>query len=132
MKYLVDSDFLISFSNPQDSNHLKSHDIYKNLKEGTELIALNLVFQESTTVVSKRFGMVMAKSFYEMVSKFINTKINIDEEIEKNSWKIFLKQTKKGTSFIDCANQATLEKLKLDGILSFDEFYKLPVPSPQE
>lgn len=124
MKYLVDSDFLISFSNPDDSNHLKSHDIFKKLKENTELVALNLVFQESTTVVSKRFGMSMAKNFYEMICKFINTKINIDEEIEKKAWKLFLNQTKKGTSFIDCANQATFEKLKLDGILSFDEFYK--------
>ena len=124
MKYLVDSDFLISFSNPDDSNHKKSHEIYKNMSKDDELIALNLVFQESTTVVSKRFGMQKAKDFYGMLIKFIVTKINIDEEIEKNAWKIFLKQTQKGTSFIDCANQAVFEKLKLDGILSFDEFYR--------
>lgn len=124
MKYLVDSDFLISFSNPEDSNHTKSHELYKKYKDSAELIALNLVFQEATTVVSKRFGMQKAVIFYEMLNKFINTKINFNEDLEKITWGVFLKQTKKGTSFIDCANLAFCKKYKLDGILSFDEFYK--------
>jgi len=47
----------------------------------------------------------------------------LDLELENNSSKIFEKQSKKGMSFIDCANLAVLEKYKLDGILSFDEFY---------
>lgn len=123
MKYLVDSDFLISFSSDEDSTHPKSIKIYKNLDKNTELLALNLVFQESTTVVSKRFGMQKAKTFYEMINKFIDTRILLDDDIEKEAWKIFLKQNKKGTSFIDCANLAILEKYKLDGILSFDEYY---------
>ncbi|KKP47493.1 MAG: hypothetical protein UR39_C0004G0037 [Candidatus Woesebacteria bacterium GW2011_GWA1_33_30] len=123
MKYLVDSDFLISFASDEDSNHLRSLNIYKNLKKDTELLALNLVFQESTTVISKRFGMNQAKIFYVMVNKFINTRILLDEILEKEIWKIFLNQTKKGTSFIDCANLAVYQKFKLDGILSFDDFY---------
>ena len=49
--------------------------------------------------------------------------ILLDLELENNSSKIFEKQSKKGMSFIDCANLAVLEKYKLDGILSFDEFY---------
>ena len=123
MKYLVDSDFLISFASDEDSNHLRSLNIYKNLKKDTELLALNLVFQESTTVISKRFGMNQAKIFYVMVNKFINTRILLDEILEKEIWKIFLNQTKKGASFIDCANLAVYQKFKLDGILSFDDFY---------
>ena len=123
MKYLVDSDFLISFSSVDDSNHAKSLKIYKDLDKKSELLALNIVFQESTTVVSKRFGMDKAKLFYEMVNKFINTRILLDENLEKDAWKVFLKQSKKGTSFIDCANLATFQKYKLKGILSFDEYY---------
>lgn len=123
MKYLVDSDFLISFSSDEDSTHQKSIKIYKNLKKNSELLALNLVFQESTTVVSKKFGMQKAKIFYEMINKFVNTRILLDENIEKEAWKIFLKQNKKGTSFIDCANLVVYQKYKLDSILSFDEYY---------
>lgn len=124
MKYLVDSDFLISFSSSSDSNHSKALKIYKNKQNGAELIALNLVFQESTTVVSKKFGMQKAKVFYEMVNKFINTQIKIDDNLETKAWELFLKQTKNGTSFIDCANVAVFKRLNLDRIWSFDEFYK--------
>ncbi|MBP7859745.1 type II toxin-antitoxin system VapC family toxin [Patescibacteria group bacterium] len=123
MKYLVDSDFLISFSSDLDSTHQKSVEIYKKIKDGSKLVALNLVFQESTTVVSKKFGMQKAKIFYEMINKFINTRIIMNEDVEKEAWKMFLQQSKKGTSFIDCANLAAYKKYKLDGILSFDEFY---------
>lgn len=123
MKYLVDSDFLISFSSDTDSTHSRSLEIYKNLRQNSEFLALNLVFQESTTVVSKKFGMQKAKMFYEMINKFIATRILLDEGVEKDAWKIFLKQNKKGTSFIDCANLAVCQKYKLEGILSFDEFY---------
>ena len=44
-------------------------------------------------------------------------------EAWKNGLGRFLKQTKKGCSFIDCANLAVIERYKLDGILTFDEFY---------
>ena len=47
----------------------------------------------------------------------------IDEDLETMTWKIFKRQTKKGTSFVDCANMAVIEKYKLDGIITFDEFY---------
>jgi|SRR3989337_135570 len=123
MKLLVDSDFLISFSDPDDSNHKKASIIFKNLETDRELMALNLVFQESATVVSKKFGMEKARLFYNRLNKLIDALIFLDQSLEEESWKVFLKQTRKGTSFVDCANLAALEKYKLDGILSFDEFY---------
>lgn len=123
MKYLVDSDFLISFSSSDDSNHLKAVEIYQKIRRNCELVILNLVIQESTTVVSKRFGMNEARSFFELVNKFVDKKIKIDNKLEMEAWKVFLKQNKKGTSFIDCANLALCQKYNLDGILSFDEFY---------
>lgn len=123
MKLLVDSDFLISLFRPDDSNHAKASDIYKNIESKSELVALSLVFQESSTVMSKRFGMNEAIRFYGLVRKLVDKDILLDKDLEKDAWNIFLKQNKKGTSFIDCANLATLEKFKLDGILSFDEFY---------
>ena len=68
-------------------------------------------------------GMKYAKNFYSSVFRMASEKIIMDEELENESWKIFLSQTKKGTSFVDCANLAVVEKYKLDGILSFDKFY---------
>src|SRR3989344_1196775 len=116
MKYLVNSDFLIAFSDINDSNHKKASAVFKKIQKTKNLFALNLVFQESTTVVCKKFGMEIAKIFYERLGKLIDTVILLDPNLEEMSWELFLKQTKKGTSFIDCANLAALGKYKLDGI----------------
>lgn len=122
MKLLLDSDFLIALYKPDDSNHSDSKKIFKKIASD-ELYASNLVFQESTTVISKKMGMNDAKNFFSGITSLIRNKIELDPFLEEESWKLFLKQTKKGTSFIDCANLKTLEEYKLDKIISFDGFY---------
>ncbi|OGM24555.1 hypothetical protein A3D00_00780 [Candidatus Woesebacteria bacterium RIFCSPHIGHO2_02_FULL_38_9] len=122
MKFLLDSDFLIALYKPDDSNHKKSKELFKKI-QGDELAALNIVFQESTTVVSKKMGMTHAKKFYDSINRIIEIKINMNEELEQQSWRMFLKQTKKGTSFVDCANLATTKIYGIDKIASFDKFY---------
>lgn len=123
MKLIADSDFLIALYKPLDSNHQKAVDLYKRIQNKYKLTALNIVFQESTTVISKHIGMDNAKKFYQLISKMVGEQVFMNNELEKDTWKLFLKQTKKGTSFIDCANLAFCQKYKLDGILSFDDFY---------
>ena len=123
MNLLLDSDFLIALANKEDASHDKAAILFQKICNET-LHALNIVFQESTTVISKRFGMIRAKLFYIRLNKLVNKIIILDSSIESLTWKLFLNQTKKGTSFVDCANLAVLEYYKLDGILSFDEFYK--------
>ncbi|OGM12120.1 hypothetical protein A2Z22_03455 [Candidatus Woesebacteria bacterium RBG_16_34_12] len=124
MKLLTDSDFLIANAKKDDPSHKTATSISRKLqKEKTELYCLNLVVQESATVISKRIGMDSARIFYKNIDSIIDKFIILDEELEKLSWEIFLVQRRKGTSFIDCANIAAIKKYKLDGILSFDDFY---------
>lgn len=123
-KYLVDSDFLIANYSVDDSSHKKASKIALSLNEkGAKFYCLNLVEQESTTVISKKMGMGDARKFHSGLKNFVDIFVVLDSGLEKRSWEIFLKQTKKGTSFIDCANIAVVEKYKFDGILSFDKFY---------
>ena len=123
MKFLVDSDFLVGLFREEDPNHVKSMKLMESGYAGEELTALNLVIQESATVLSHRTGMEAVRLFWERFPKLNMTIVPMDEELEKVSWNIFLKQTKKGCSFVDCANLAVVEKYKLDGILAFDDFY---------
>ena len=123
MKLLVDSDFLIALYKSDDSNHKKAVKIFKSLGKNYQFIALNLVFQESTTVISKKMGMDYAREFLAGIARLIVEKISLNQDLEIKTWKYFLQQTKKGTSFIDCANLIASQVYKLDGILSFDEFY---------
>lgn len=123
-KILVDSDFLIANAKKDDPLHKKAKSLARNLNtKNVKFYCLNLVVQEATTVISKRIGMNAAKIFYSQLGKFIRTFIISDENLERKAWQIFLKQTKKGTSFTDCTNLATLKEYNLDKIASFDTFY---------
>lgn len=122
---VVDSDILVGLYKPHDSNHKKALDLVKKLKDsGFVFSILNIVLQESVTVISHHMGMEDARKFYAGIFTFVDKIINVDGNLEKRAWEVFLEQTKKGTSFVDCANLAALDYYKLDGILSFDEFYK--------
>lgn len=122
---VVDSDILVALYKPHDSNHKKALDLVKKLKDsGFVFSILNIVLQESATVISHHMGMEDARKFYAGIFAFVDKIINVDDNLEKSAWEIFLKQTKRGTSFVDCANMAVCDSYKIDGILSFDEFYK--------
>ncbi|OGM20658.1 hypothetical protein A2714_05745 [Candidatus Woesebacteria bacterium RIFCSPHIGHO2_01_FULL_38_9] len=124
MKYLADSDFLFGLFVAKDPHNNESKLILKRVvKNSNDLLVLNLVVQETATVLSRKDKQSTAVDFLNQFQKMPVQIILLDEEIESFSWEIFRKQTKKRTSFVDCANLATLEKYKLDGILSFDEFY---------
>jgi len=123
-KLLVDSDFLVGVFRQEDTNHQKAMGLLERMKEEeVELWMSNLVHQESATVVSHRVGMEAVRSFVKNLASDIHKRVLVDKELEKKAWRIFLSQTKKGCSFVDCANLTVVEKYKLDGILAFDEFY---------
>ena|SRR3990167_1719294 len=125
-KLLVDANVLVALYRPNDALNLKASELVRKLHQsGCRFFALNLVIQESATVLSMREGMASANNFYSKYKKIIDVEIDTDRELEDHSWKIFLKQTKKGSSFVDCANLAAIERYKLDGIVSFDKFYPL-------
>lgn len=124
MKYLLDSDFLYGLAVENDPHHATCKKLFPQLqKENAEFVVLNLVVQETATVISKKQSQKKSLEFLDIFRKLPFELILLNLEIETASWKVFEKQTKKGTSFIDCANLAVVEKYKLDGILSFDEFY---------
>ena len=123
-KIIVDSDVLVAIYKPNDSSHLRAEKLAKKLKKQHGIFFIsNLVQQESATVISKHMGMEDARRFSRGVLNFVDTIIALDTQIEKQSWEIFLNQTKKGTSFVDCSNLATAYAYKFDGIFSFDHFY---------
>lgn len=123
-KILVDSDVLIALYRPTDSNHTSAVSLVTRLHNlAYQFVVSNLIIQESTTVISYKMGMNDARKFYSGLSSFYDERISIDENIEKSAWDIFFKQTKKGSSFIDCSNIALISYYSLDGIVAFDSFY---------
>jgi len=124
MKILLDSDYLVALFRKDDSNNKKAQSLTKQTsKNNPEKYILNLVIYETATVLSNRVGMSAVKLFYDKIPALNLIKIYLDKSLETIAWEIMLGQTKKHTSFIDCANLAVTQYYKLDYIFSFDSFY---------
>ena len=124
LNLLVDSDYLVGAFRVGDPHQEEStKGLERAGRKNCRLSVLNLVLQETTTVLSHRVNMNAVRLFWENHGKLRLNIILVEPELEALAWKVFLKQTKKGTSFVDCANLAAIEKFHLDGILSFDKFY---------
>lgn len=124
MKLLVDSDFLVGLFRDEDVHHARTGELFGKLVDnGSQLFVCNLVLHETGTVLAHRVNMDAVRLFHKRLPELELRVIDFDGEGEKLAWRIFLKQTKKGCSFVDCANLALIEVRKFDGILSFDKFY---------
>lgn len=123
-KVIIDSNVLVAVFLMKDSLHSRATLLVSELKrQGAVFYAINLVVQESATVLSMRKDMASVRTFYAGVYDFIDRMVPFDESVEKESWKVFLSQAKKGTSFVDCAILASARHYKIDKIVSFDRFY---------
>lgn len=124
MRLLADSDFLFGLFVPEDAHHKAAREIWKRLiKQNHDFFVLNITIQETATVLSHKRGQSTAIVFINKLSELGLNKIDIGNGLEKEGWEIFKTQTKKGISFVDCANLAAINKFGIDGILSFDKFY---------
>lgn len=124
-KVLFDSDFLFGSFNPADPHYQQALTMFAELiKLKPSIYIVNLVLYETATLISHRLDHKQAIKFFKDILTTDFTCIFIDEELSKKATQIFLKQSKKDTSFVDCANVAVMEKLKINKIFSFDKFYK--------
>ena len=123
MRLLVDSDFLVALAKTDDSNHIKA--VSKaEIFEAATIFVTPFTVPEATTVISYKMSQGSARTFLEESRRQNWLELPIDETIVKRADQLFLNQTKKGTSWIDCLNVAMIKEFRIDGILSFDKFYK--------
>lgn len=122
---LVDTDAIIALTIQTDASHERAQEIKKILDGEKRAIGVtNLVIQEVVTVLSHRISHREAVSFYQRIKNNPPKIVFIDPDLEELAYHLFLRQTKKGTSFVDCANMAVMQKLSLREIFSFDQIYK--------
>ena len=125
MKVLVDSDALFAAYSAVDPNHERAVSQFRLLRfQGVTCYVINLVLYEVVTVISHKLGQDVAVGFVKNLPTLNLNRIDFDAVMEEKSWKVFMNQTKKGTSFADCANVAVMREMNLDQIFSFDKFYK--------
>jgi len=123
MKVLVDADALVALAKEDDTNHSKAVKIAQRLQK-TSLYITPLTIPEAATVLSYRVSQKAAQEFLKEARKRKLIEIPLTVSLSCLADEIFLKQSKKGTSWVDCLNVATLQSNQLDSIFSFDKFYQ--------
>lgn len=125
MKIIIDSDALFALHVALDPHHSEAESTFRKLyKAENEIIASNMVLQETATIISYRFGQRPAIDFLRNFERSGIKQLFVGEKLTAKSWKLFREQMKKGTSFIDCANVVVYRETKAELIMSFDKFYK--------
>lgn len=123
-KILIDSDALFGIYKIKDPHHISSIKTYQRLRQSaTPLYITNLVIYETATLLSYRISQPQAVQFLADIFKTDFHHIFITEQLAEKTLSLFLVQTKKRTSFVDCANAVVMKEFKIDKIFSFDEFY---------
>lgn len=122
----IDSDAFIALIKEDDSNHQKAKKIFEQLENlPINFITSNYVFSEVLTVLSQRVSHKIAVTFIQnMVSDDSVFQIErINEEVERRAIQVFINQSSKNISFVDCTNIALIKTKGWESIFSFDEGY---------
>jgi len=122
-KFLVDADALVALAKEDDSNHKKALQIAQ-VSSGVSLYTTPFTIPEATTVLSYKVSREAAKQFLRQARQRKLIELKLTAQITQLADEVFLQQNPKGTSWIDCLNVATVKHHSLDGIFSFDKFYK--------
>jgi predicted nucleic acid-binding protein len=118
---LLDTDFIFSFFDQNQSTHDQAVEIVKTLSPDARFIMSNLVKQELATVISYKVDHSSMKQVMKLLEYFEADEIFISKHETDLIWEKFL-QTKKKVSFIDVSNVFLAKKLSAK-IASFDQFY---------
>jgi uncharacterized protein len=123
----VDSDIFIALTVANDSNHQKAVALLTRLLETpAKFFTSNYVFSESITVISQRSSHAAAVAYIRrMQAQDSPFQIQqADEALDEQALQIFMQQTSKNTSYVDCTNIAFVQRLHADAIFSFDGDYR--------
>jgi predicted nucleic acid-binding protein len=127
---LVDTDAFVGKFYPRDAHHARCKAMFAELRaERKRLVTTSLVVLETATVLSNRTGQEAACRFLEGFIKAGKIDVvHISQELQNEAVDLFLEQTKKGTSVVDCSNVVVMHRYHIPTIFSFDRFYKAFVP----
>ena len=122
-KILVDADVLVALAKEDDDNHSKAIKTASRLKKAT-LYVTPFTIPEAATVLSYHVSQKAASFFLKEVRQKNLIELTLSSHAIQLADQIFLNQTKKRTSWIDCLNVAMVKIHHFKGIFSFDKFYQ--------
>lgn len=125
MKVLIDSDALFALFVADDVHHRKAKTcLGELLATKNDMFVTNLVVQETATVLSYKIAHAVSLDFLQYFEPMPVNRIFVTDKLDVTIWEIFKRQKGDRISWIDCSNIAVCQAYELDGIFSFDAFYR--------
>ena len=113
---ILDSNVWIAFFDEEDSTHKKAVGIFKKLKV-SELAVTEYIILEVATILKKYVGLDVANNFlFKLAQEYIT--IIEDENLLKETIKIFANSAHNNLSFVDCSLVYLSGKYK---VITFDK-----------
>lgn len=122
----VDTSAFYALEDCSDDNHGKAIKIRDEIRtKKIKLLTSNFVLDETLTLLRIKLGHDIAVNFGKNIqgSKIIEI-VHVTEEIEKQSWRAFVKYRDKDFSFTDCTSFEIMKKYGIKRAFTFDDHFR--------
>jgi predicted nucleic acid-binding protein len=122
----VDTGACLSLYDRKDQNHQKAKEAAIHLKDGkVPLITTDYVFDETVTIIRMRVGHKEAVNFGNSLLKSKIVKmVEINDDLKKEAWNIFIKYKDHRFSYTDCTSFAVLIQMKIERVFGYDKHFE--------
>jgi len=125
LKVFTDTNIFVALLNKNDSTHARALKLLDFLEENQAILFTSSdVIGETLTVMARKLGKKQAIDFLAGYKISGIKEIFIDEEIQEDAQKLFLKVRSKLVSFIDCSSAVAIQQNKIPYAFTFDKQFK--------
>ena len=132
MSVLLDTDFLVAYWNPEETQHESADALYDELRQGRRgrLFVTDYVVGEAATLAMRRARSdEVARSFLRFLlglppATQTFSLLHIGPDLFHSAAQRFLRQGSRGLSFTDCTSLEALSEFAIDAIATFDAGFR--------
>lgn len=124
MVVYVDTSAMLAILHAEDTNHAKATETWLNLAQGEiNLVCNNYVIVEAFSLLQRRYGLEKARALQERIVPLLEIDW-LDEELHADAINSVLTANRRPLSLVDCSSFATMRRLRIESVFTFDEHFK--------
>ncbi len=124
MVVYVDTSAMLAIFHAEDTNHAKAIETWLDLAQGEiDLVCNNYVIVEAFSLLQRRYGLEKARALQERIVPLLDIDW-LDEEFHADAVNSVLTANRRQLSLVDCSSFATMRRLRIESVFTFDEHFK--------
>ncbi|GAB4490212.1 MAG: type II toxin-antitoxin system VapC family toxin [Anaerolineales bacterium] len=124
MVVYIDTSAMLAILHAEDTNHAKAIETWLDLARGEiDLVCNNYVLVEAFSLLQRRYGLEKARVLQERVVPLLEIDW-MDQEFHAEAVNSVLTANRRYLSLVDCSSFATMRRLRIETVFTFDEHFK--------